>query len=54
MISDTDSSYKFAGVGLSTDQKPVDNIPNGSMFIEMDTSKIYFFDSQNQQWLEFE
>ena len=28
--------------GLSTDTKPTENIDNGSIFIEIDTSKIYF------------
>ena len=28
--------------GLSTDTKPLD-VLNGSMFVEMDTSKYYFF-----------
>lgn len=40
-------------MGLSTDTKPTDGIINGSMFIEMDTSKIYFYDLENEQWLEF-
>ena len=44
--------------GLSTDTKPVDAdlkegiIPNGSVFFEMDTSKIYMFDYDSQTWLE--
>lgn len=39
--------------GLSTDEKPTENITNGSKFIEIDTSKIYFYDAQNQEWKEF-
>lgn len=43
--------------GLSTDPKPEtigDNkVGNGSLFIEMDTGKIYFYDLQNKQWREF-
>lgn len=38
--------------GLSTDTKPLD-VANGSAFIEMDTSKIYFFDAAGKQWLEW-
>ena len=38
--------------GLSTDEKPV-SCGNGSVFIEMDTSKIYFFDAAGAQWLEW-
>ena len=45
--------------GLSTDNKPlvgvnnVKNVPNGSCFIEMDTSKIYFYDGENNLWKKF-
>lgn len=40
--------------GLSTDtNKPTDGVGNGSAFVEMDTSKIYFFDSDSQTWLEW-
>ena len=42
--------------GLSTDNKPTtigDNtIPNGTVFIEIDTGKIYIFDKENEQWEE--
>ena len=45
--------------GLSTDKKPVNAdleegeiIPNGSVFIEMDTGKVFMFDYDNQRWLE--
>ena len=36
---------------LSTDEKPTD-VLNGSMFVEMDTSKYYFFSGQTNEWLE--
>ena len=39
--------------GLSTDTKPTDGVGNGSAFIEMDTSKVYFFDAGNSEWLEW-
>lgn len=43
--------------GLSTDAKPEkigdNNIGNGSLYIEMDTGKIYFYDAENEQWREF-
>ena len=51
-IKDENSSI-LEIIGLSTDTKPTDNISNGSIFIEMDTSKIYFYDLQNKQWREF-
>lgn len=41
------------GQCLSTDTKPTLNIANGSQMIEMDTSKVYFFDEANSQWREF-
>lgn len=45
--------------GLSTDgEKPTStssglSIPNGSKFIEMDTKKVYMYDAENAQWLEW-
>ena len=40
--------------GLSTDEKPIklneNLIENGSVFIEIDTQKIYFYDEVNQEW----
>lgn len=38
---------------LSTDTKPTEGVANGSVCIEMDTSKIYFFDEENAEWLEW-
>lgn len=39
--------------GLSTDVKPTANTANGAKFIEMDTSKVYFFDLDSTTWLEW-
>ena len=41
--------------GLSTDEKPTEKfkntkIPNGSVFIEMDTKKAYFYDTDTDEW----
>lgn len=38
--------------GVSTDSKPT-NVANGCALIEMDTSKVYFFDAENAEWLEW-
>ena len=42
--------------GLSTDEKPTTldekKIDNGSIFIEIDTQKIYFYDLENEDWKE--
>ena len=37
---------------LSTDTKPT-HVPNGSCAIEMDNSKIYFFDAENVEWRDW-
>jgi hypothetical protein len=40
--------------GLSTDTKPTEidgkEIANGSVFIEIDTQKIFFFDGTSKEW----
>ena len=42
--------------GLSTDTKTATidgkDIANGTVFIEIDTGKLYMFDAQNSQWKE--
>ena len=39
--------------GMSTDTRPIGNeIPNGSIFIEMDTGIIHFYDAEAQQWVQ--
>lgn len=53
----TESEYKINGrymgavtyYGLSTDTKPV-SAGNGSVFIEVDTQKGFFFDAENATW----
>jgi len=41
--------------GLSTDTKPIETdglkIDNGSVFIETNTQKIFFYDLENQEWI---
>lgn len=50
----TVANYTTVYYGLSTDQKPTEGIANGSVFIEMDTGKIYFYDLENTTWREWE
>lgn len=38
--------------GLSTDSKPTQNIVNGSIFVEVDTGKVYFFNEAASSWVE--
>lgn len=40
------------GTCLSTDPKPTD-WDNGSTLVEMDTSKVLFWDLENKVWREF-
>lgn len=44
--------------GLSTDTKPLkigeSTIGNGSVFVEIDTQKLSFFDSDTEEWKEVE
>lgn len=43
------NTYTIAGV--STDNKPTaEDVGNGSVFIEMDTSNLHFFDEAAQMW----
>lgn len=44
LVPKVDREYK----GLSTDSKPTDCMVN-SLFIELDTKKLYFFDGENWQ-----
>jgi hypothetical protein len=39
-------------VGLSTDSKPTD-APNGSIYLEMNTGKIYFYNAAGEAWVEW-
>lgn len=38
---------------MSTDEKPTEGIANGSDLIEMDTSKVFFFDEDGKTWEEW-
>ena len=42
--------------GLSTDTKPEEiggkKVDNGSIFLEIDTGKLYLYDLENTQWKE--
>ena len=39
--------------GLSTDSAKPTDCGNGSLFVEMDTSLLYFYDAENADWLEW-
>lgn len=54
ITSYNEREYEFKG--LSTDIKPVSQgdiiISNGSIFIEMDTSKVYMYNGADNIWVE--
>ena len=43
---------EFRMVGMSTDTKPTEDVPNGASFLEMDTGKNYLFDAAGAQYYE--
>lgn len=36
---------------LSTEEKPIEGVPNSEFCIEMDTGKVFTFDEENKTWL---
>lgn len=38
--------------GLSSDTKPTANIAEGSIFCEVDTGKVFFFNETSSTWVE--
>lgn len=38
--------------GLSTESKPSSGMITGSQYMEVDTTKVYFWDETNEQWHE--
>lgn len=49
MITDSNTGIELSG--LSTDSKPT-NVPNGSIFVEIDTGKVFFFNAAASTWVE--
>ena len=50
ILSDNGNVTNYAG--LSTDTKPTEGLATGSFFMEVDTSKAYFFDEESGDWIE--
>lgn len=55
-VKDRLDKISFEFRGLSTDEKPTStyggaNIANGSIFIEIDTEDILFYDEANSTWV---
>lgn len=56
MITNTTTNHSWVTdphelYGLSTDTKPTE-VPNASVFYEMDTKAVFMFCAQNKRWLE--
>lgn len=57
-VDNTEEGQRITGElrGLSTDTKPIEIddkiIDNGSVFIEIDTGKIFFYDLDSETWKE--
>ena len=52
MISYKNISNNYFLIGLSSDEKPIDGITNGTAYLEMDTGTVYVLDAENARWLE--
>lgn len=52
MITTVTNDRCFRFRGLSTDEKPTDNVGNGSTFFEIDTSDIYIFNEESSSWVQ--
>ena len=48
----TDNKRYIEAAGLSTDSKPTSGIVTGSVFIEVNTGKVYLFDEASGSWQE--
>ncbi len=53
----TDGKYVSCELrGMSTDTKPteigINKIANGSVYIEIDTGKLFFYNEEDQEWNE--
>ena len=51
MVTNNFEQQQTVFFGLSTDVKP--KAENGSCFIELDDSKIFFYDGDSGQWIEW-
>lgn len=53
LLRTTNGKDQIEATCLSSDTKPTANVANGSILIEMDTSKMYFFDEAHSAWKEW-
>lgn len=46
----SDGKYYMEFTGLHDDTKPTQNLATGSTFMEVDTSDVYFWDEEGEEW----
>jgi len=51
-LSEYSGKHYVEAAGLSTDTKPTTNLVTGSLFLEVDTGKVYAFDEISGTWNE--
>lgn len=51
IIMTSDGKRQIQVFGLSTDAKPTTDILTGSIFFEIDTNNVYFYDEDSGDWL---
>lgn len=49
MITESTRDSCHVYYGRSTDEKPIKHVGNGSQYYEIDTSRLYLFDEENQR-----
>lgn len=52
MITTVPGNYRNEYYGLSTDEKPINGVPNASEFKTIDTCELFMFDAENMRWCE--
>ena len=56
MVTASNTNHPITFYGLSTDTKPAKwgdiSIENGDTFVEMDTGDVYFYDKDNNDWIQ--
>ena len=52
IVMSSNGKRQIQAFGLSTDAKPTADILTGSVFFEIDTTDVFFFDEDSGDWLK--
>lgn len=52
IVMTSDGKRQIQVFGLSTDEKPSTGVLTGSVFFEIDTTDVYFYDEDSGDWLK--